>query len=455
MAGGNGKGRRILRKLVWLLVLLLLCGAGFGWWRYRQTHKPPPYKFETTVADRGRIEAKVTATGTVSALVTVQIGAQVSGRIQELKVDFNSEVHKGEVLARIDPQLFDAAVAQAKANLMAAKGDLTKAKAQAADANVQARRAQQLAEKNFIAQADYDTARANAKVADAAIDSARGRLAQAEATLHQAEVNLQYTTISSPIDGTVISRSVDVGQTVAASLQAPQLFLIAEDLRRMQVDTSVAEADIGKLTPGMEATFTVDAWPGDTFHGTVRQIRNAPQTVQNVVTYDAVLDVSNPKLKLKPGMTANVTYVYAKRDDVLRVSNAALRFRPPTDMATVLPGTATATDVADKADKPKHGGGGGGGGNGGGGGGWRNRKAGGEALQKRTVWLLQAGKPVPVQIRIGISDGTATEVTEGALKVGDVAITDMSETEPKAPNPSGAMGGAPGAGPPRGGRGPF
>jgi len=447
MAASTAHSRktRIVRGLVWLIVLSGLGAGGVAAWRYRDAHKPAPYRFDTSVVDRGRIEARVTATGIVSALVTVQIGAQVSGRIQDLKVDFNSEVHKGDVLARIDPQLFEAAVAQAKANLMAARGELTKAKAQAADAALQARRAQQLADKNFIARADYDTARANAKVTEAAIESARGRLAQTEAALHQAQVNLQYTTITSPIDGTVISRSVDVGQTVAASLQAPQLFLIAEDLRRMQVDTSVAEADIGKLTPGMEATFTVDAWPGEVFEGKVRQIRNAPQTVQNVVTYDAVLDVRNPKLQLKPGMTANVTYVHAKRDDVLRVANAALRFRPPTDMASALPGTATTTDAANKPGKAARGAGGA----------WRGPKAGGEGpTHKRTVWVLHAGKPVPVKIRTGISDGTVTEVTEGDLKAGDAAITDMSETEPKTPAASGAMGGAPGGGG-RGMRGPF
>lgn len=447
--GSTTRKRRWVRALMWLLILAGAAGGGVGYWRYRDSHRPPPYKYETTPVDRGRIEAHVTATGTLSALVTVQIGTQVSGRILELKVDFNSTVRKGDVLARIDPQLFNAAVAQAQANLAAAHGDLVKAKAQSADASLQARRAQQLAAKNFIAQADFDTARANAKVAAAAIESARGREAQAVAALKLAEVNLAYTTIVSPIDGTVISRSVDVGQTVAASLQAPQLFLIAEDLRRMQVDTSVAEADIGKLTPGMEATFSVDAWPGEVFRGAVRQIRNAPQTVQNVVTYDAVIDVENPKLQLKPGMTANITFIYAQRDDVLRVPNAALRFRPPADLATQLPGTVTTT-TREGGDKAK------GGPGGGHGGGWKGRKS-GEASQKRDVWLLRAGKPVVVKVRTGVSDGSLTEVVHGEVKAGDLAITDMTETEPKPAAAAGAMGapGGMGGGPPRGGRGPF
>jgi HlyD family secretion protein len=237
--------------------------------------------------------------------------------------------------------------------------------------------------------------------------------------LFRSEVNLAYTNIISPTDGTVISRNVDVGQTVAASLQAPTLFLIAEDLRKMQVDTSVAEADIGKLQPGMSATFTVDAYQNDKFIGVVRQVRNSPQTVQNVVTYDAVIDVGNPDFKLKPGMTANCTFVWAEKDDALRIPNAAMRFRPPADLLASLnpnpnrtPGQRVRPAGAD-ASQP--------------GGAAKSGSAGaGSDPTRKTVWVLRDGKPKPVRIRSGVSDGSLTEVVEGELAEGDLVITDMS-----------------------------
>jgi HlyD family secretion protein len=317
--------------LLWLLLVAALAGVG-AYVLHARANRPKEPRFETTKAERGNITARVTATGTLSALVTVQVGVQVSGRIAQLFADFNSQVKKGQVVDKIDPDLFKAAVEQANANYIAAKGNLARAVAQAQDARRQADRSQQLAERNLIAVADRDTAVANAVAAEAQVEAAKGSIAQAQASLHQAQVNLAYTTVFSPIDGVVISRSVDVGQTVAASLQAPTLFTIAEDLKKMQVDTNVAEADVGKLEPGMKAIFTVDAYPNQRFFGQVRQIRNAPQTIQNVVTYDAVIDVQNPELKLKPGMTANVTIEIARRDNVLRVPSAALRFRPTADI---------------------------------------------------------------------------------------------------------------------------
>ncbi|HEY0783680.1 MAG TPA: efflux RND transporter periplasmic adaptor subunit, partial [Thermoanaerobaculia bacterium] len=317
------------KRLLWIGVLVLaLTGLGV-WWRVHQLRVNNAVHYDTVTIDRGAIVAKVTASGTLSPIVTVQVGSQVSGTIAALYADFNSTVEKGKLIAKIDPRLFEATVQQARANLVAAQGNLAKGKAQAADAERQAQRNQVLLSRRLIAQADYDTARATADADKAAVDSAVGAVAQAEAQLHQAEVNLAYTDILSPTSGTVISRNVDVGQTVAASLSAPTLFLIAKDLREMQVDTSVTEADIGKIQVGMQATFTVDAYPTEKFVGTVRQVRNSPQTVQNVVTYDAVVDVKNPDLKLKPGMTANCTFVYAQRDEALRVPNSAMRFVPP------------------------------------------------------------------------------------------------------------------------------
>jgi HlyD family secretion protein len=273
------------------------------------------------------------------------------------------------------------------------------------------------------------------------VDGAAGRVAQAAAALHQAEVNLAYTNIVSPINGTVISRNVDVGQTVAASLSAPTVFVIAEDLKKMQVDTSVAEADVGKLRDGMEATFTVDAYPGRRFKGVVRQIRNAAQTVQNVVTYDAVVDVSNPDLALRPGMTANVTFVHADRQDALRVPNAALRFRPPADLESPRGGAKEARNGPAAAETP--GGAGAGRAQGPGPGAGRRAEGAGEPSDRRTVWVLRSLKPEPVRIRTGVSDGSLTEVVEGDLREGDAAVTDVSGGDAK-----GGAGG-PRGGPPR------
>lgn len=359
--------------------------------------------YETAKVDKGRIAPKVTATGTVSATVTVQVGSQVSGRVAALYADFNTPVDAGQTIAKIDPQLFEAALEQARANHMAAQGNLARSQVQAADAERQFQRTKSLAERNLVAQAELDTARATMEAAKAQVDVSRGNVAQSKAALHQAEVNLTYTTIHSPISGTVISRNVDVGQTVAASLSAPTLFVIAEDLRKMQVDTAVAEADVGKLQPGMDATFVVDAFPGERFRGKVRQIRNAPQTVQNVVTYDAVIDVDNPELKLRPGMTANVTFIWAQRDDVLRVPNAALRFKPPPD---VMKKKAPAPD-GEKKDRRERG-----------------------PSDEKTVWLMKGEELEPVKVKVGITDGSVTEVLAG-LDEGDVVVTESSD--PSAP----------------------
>jgi HlyD family secretion protein len=383
----------------------------------------PKIQWETTAVDRGRIVARVTATGTLSALVTVQVGSQVSGRIQQLLVDYNSPVKKGQLIAKIDPQLFQAALEQGRANFAAAEGNLLKAKVLAEQAEIDFKRQANLSERKLIAPADYDAAKSNLAAAKAQVTVNQGNLQQAKAALNQARVNLAYTSIISPTDGVVISRSVDVGQTVAASLQAPTLFVIAEDLRKMQVDTSVAEADVGKLTSGMDATFVVDAYPGERFKGKVRQIRNAAQTVQNVVTYDAVIDVDNSELKLRPGMTANVNFVFANRDNVLRVPNAALRFRPSPDLTTAL------EMEGKRAQKPDDGGnavaapaGGG-----------RQRGQGGagkgdEAPDRKSVWMLSDGAPSSIRIKVGATDGSKTEIVEGPLTEGQLVITDATVT---------------------------
>ncbi len=395
------------KRRLYLAAAVVVLLAGVGLWRWQAGSAKGKPQYETAAVDKGNIVAKVTATGTLSAIVTVQVGSQVSGRIAELKADFNSAVKKGQLIAKIDPALFQAAVEQARANFVAAQGNLARSQAQATDADRQAARAQALSERKLIALADYETAQSNADAARAQVAASQGSVEQARAALHHAQVNLAYTDIVSPTSGVVISRNVDVGQTVAASLQAPTLFVIAEDLAKMQVDTSVAEADVGRLRAGMDATFTVDAYPSEAFRGVVRQIRNAPQTVQNVVTYDAVIDVANPALKLKPGMTANVTFIYAEKDDVVRIPNAALRFRPPSDLQKGQGGAGAArAGGGNRGPRPA------------------------ETRDQRTLWVLREAGPAPVRVRTGISDGSTTELLEGELQPGDRVITDAAGTSP-------------------------
>ncbi len=385
------------------LAAALLAGCGKG-------DKAEVLRYETVPVDRATVTAKVSASGTLSALVTVQVGSQVSGRILTISADFNDRVKQGQVLATIDPQFYKAAVAMARATKSAGEGNLVKAQVQDADAKRQYARTKELFDRGIAAQADLDTAEATYKAASAQVVALQGQLEQAIAALDQAQVNLDYTTIVSPINGIVVSRNVDIGQTVASALQAPTLFLIAEDLRKMQVDTSVAEADVGALKDGMTATFTVDAFPNQRFTGVIRQIRNAATTLQNVVTYDAVIDVTNPELKFKPGMTANVVIIAANRESVLRVPNAALRFRPPPAALKDLgfsrgPGSASAnTEGRPSAGPP----------------GGENAPA-----DQRVVWILKDDKPQPRRIRIGITDGTYTEVASGSLAEGDLVIVNL------------------------------
>jgi HlyD family secretion protein len=409
-----------MRRPLWILLGLgVLVAGGLGVWRWRvRAAASGAPRYDTVAVDRGPIVAKVTATGTLSALVTVQVGTQVSGRIKQIFVDFNSPVKKGQVIAKIEPALFAAALESARANYLAAQGSVAKLEAQAENAKLQYERAEALFERKAIAQADLDTARATMRAANGDVTAARGNMEQAKASLHQAQVNLDYTTIVSPTTGVVISRSVDVGQTVAASLSAPTLFLIAEDLTKMQVDTSVAEADIGKLKPDMDATFTVDAYPSRQFKGKIRQIRNAPQTLQNVVTYDAVIDVSNPGLELRPGMTANVTFIYDHRESALRVANAALRFQPPPELARMAFGGGGGSGGGQKMGGQRGSGDGGGRRMGGGG------RHGGETPDRRTLWLLRGPTPTPVRVRAGVSDGTNTEIETPELREGDRVVTD-------------------------------
>ncbi len=372
-----------MKRFIPVVVVALLLGAGIWGYLYAQSRNSSP-KYRLAQVERGPLTAAVSATGNLNAVVTVQVGSQVSGQIRELLVDFNSVVRRGQVIARIDPQIFEAQVNQAKADVETAKAAvlnqtatvekaradvenaraaLAQGKAQTAKADAAQADSKRIFERNtelfkrqLIAQADRDTAQANydqavaqsesaraseralaaaidsslaqLRVQEAALKSARAQVDQKTAALAQAQTNLNYTTIRAPVDGVVVSRAVDMGQTVAASLQAPTLFTIAQDLTKMQVETSVDEADIGRIKLEDRATFTVDAFPGQTFSGVVTQIRKAAQIVQNVVTYTVVISVDNPGGRLLPGMTANVKLVYAEKSEVLKVPNAALRFRP-------------------------------------------------------------------------------------------------------------------------------
>ena len=342
---------------------------------YRNGDSSDAPRFLTAPVSRGDIVDRVEATGTLEAVTTVQVGTQVSGTIKTLHADYNSRVRKGQVVAELEPSLFQTQVDQARATVARLEADVERARVDVDDTQVKLRRANELWERELIAQTDLETAQANARQAEAALKGAQAQVAQSRASLSQAQVNIGHTIIRAPIDGVVISRNVDVGQTVAASMSAPTLFVIANDLSRMRVSASIDESDIGRVRAGLAVTFKVDAYPNETFAGTVSQVRLQPVTEQNVVSYVTMIDVPNPDLKLKPGMTANVTVEIARVDDVLRVPNAALRFRASPERGS-------------------------------------------------RVWTIGPdGQPRPVGVRTGLSDGTTTAVLEGALAANDDVVT--------------------------------
>ena len=324
-----------MRKTVLVLLALVVVGGGaYGYYRYSQKTESPT--ITTARVTRGDLAETVGATGTLQAVTTIQVGTQVSGTIQELNADFNSLVRKGQVLARLDPSLIQSQIEQARANLIRAEADLERLRVALDDARTKMVRAKELAEKKLIAQMELEAAEVATRSAEAQLRSQQAGVTQSQASLRQNQVNLAHTVIEAPIDGLVISRNVDVGQTVAASMSAPTLFVLAADLTKMQVLASLDESDVGRIRPGQAVRFRVDAFPTDEFMGSVTQVRLQPTTVQNVVTYQTVIDVPNPGLKLKPGMTANVNIEIARRADVIRVPNAALRFRPTAETFAAL-----------------------------------------------------------------------------------------------------------------------
>ena len=546
MRGHSLKARKIASTV---LTLAILGGVGYFVYTRYVVEKPAPIEYKTAAVERGRITATVTASGTLSPLKTVQVGSQVSGKILELNADFNSQVKKGDLLAKLDPSLLASDKLKAKANLLSAQASLTRSIADRDNAKSIYDRTKALADSKVVAQQEVDAAFVAYKSAKASVESAQAAVSVAKAAIETVDVNLTYTTIISPIDGVVISRDVSVGQTVAASLSAPTLFTIAEDLRQMEVHTNVAESDVGALTQDMKVNFTVDAYPTERFRGVVQQIRNSPQTVSNVVTYDAVVRVVNDELKLRPGMTASVTFNVQDRRDVILIPNGALRFTPSdpaiaalapqpksegrgeggrgewkknrdaaeetkTDPAAsgdakgpegdtkIAEGDAKSADAksadtksgdakvpegdakttgakgqlgkvaeldtktevksadasgdtksADDAAKGDDTG-------------RKRRRGGGSSTSntERTIWILENGAPRPVQVQIGISDGSKTEIVGGELKEGDQIITGQTggevakaETPAASPfNTGGAKtGGAKGGGGGGGRRGGF
>jgi len=436
-----------MRRLILSTAIITAC-SGLGAWAY--FHGRHGAEYRTIPVARGNMDATISATGNPNAVVTVQVGSQVSGNIMALYVDFNSKVKAGQLIARIDPQIFQARVdaaqaavgsaraavynaqanvqksvadiANAQANVLVAQDNTQKAHLAVVDAQSKLGRRIQLANEGVLskedretAQATYDQAvsgesaahgqgdasqaalsasRAEQQIARMQESAAQAQVKQALASLAQAQIDLDHTYIKAPVDGTVVSRQVNVGQTVAASLSAPIIFEIAQDLAKMQVDTNVDEADVGRVQVGQRATFTVDAYPNRVFRGAVTAVRQAPINVQNVVTYDVVIGVSNDDLKLFPGMTANVKILVDHRDNSLKIPNAALRYRP------------AATAAASTGNT--------------------NRRTRGAAASQ-TVWTLDAdGKPQPVEVQLGISDGTWTEVRSGNLQEGERVILGAS-----------------------------
>jgi HlyD family secretion protein len=392
----------------WILAVAIIAIIAGGYLYFRHG-RAEALNFNTATVTRGDLTSTVTATGTLNPVVNVTVGSQVSGRISKLYVDFNSPVQKGEVLAEIDPSTYQAAVEQAGADLANAKANLELQR-------VQYDRSSELFTNRLISGSDYDIAHATLQQAEAMVKIK-------QASLSNAMVNLNYCKIVSPVDGVVISRAVELGQTVASSFNTPTIFQIANDLTKMQIDAAVSEADVGGVIEKQSVDFTVDAYPTRTFHGEVTQVRNAPTTVNNVVTYDAVIGVTNADYKLKPGMTANVSIIVAQRENALRLPNGALRFRPP-DNAVVLTNELVSLPQTNAPVAGK-------------GRGKGNRNV-------RTVYFLAGSESSPelkpVQVKVGITDGIFTEITDG-LKEGDKIVSGVINSDSATATSSNPFGG--------------
>ena len=402
------------RTVLWMLASVgLVATAGAGVATRASTAAKPTVT--TVQVARGSLLQVISATGSLEAVTTVNVGSQVSGTIQTLHADFNDIVRRGQVLARLDSSLFQTQVEQAEANLVRAGSEVEQLKVTRDAARLALDRSTRLAAKHLVSDADLEAAQVAVASVEAQLRSAAASVAQSTASLNQARVNLAHTVITSPIDGIVVSRAVDVGQTVAASMQAPTLFVLAADLTQMHLNASVDESDVGQIQGGQAVTFRVDAYPNDEFTGRVAQVRLQPVVTQNVVTYAAVIDVANPALKLKPGMTATVTVEVARRDDTLTVPASALRFKPTASMRAALGGDtgATAPACAGPADCG-------------------------------VLWTYDGGALRGTTVRLGITNGNVVEVAGDAVAEGDSVITavTMPATTAKTVTAAGAASSA-------------
>jgi HlyD family secretion protein len=399
-----------------LVIAILLAGTGLSAAAMYARRGDSAPVVQTDVVSRGSIVGVVSATGTLEAVETVQVGTQVSGTVQMLYADFNSIVRKGQTIARLDPSLIQAEIARARANVAGAEAEVERLRVLLNDAETKLKRAQELSARQLIPASDLDAAETTRRTNEAQIKAAVAQATQARAALSQSEVNLQKTVITSPIDGIVISRAVDVGQTVAASLQAPTLFTIAADLARMQLKASIDESDLGSIKEGQPVSFRVDAYPTDVFNGVVRQVRLNPVIESNVVTYAAIITAPNPELKLKPGMTASLTVETARRDNVLRVPSAAVRFKPTSAILAALgqPTGASGQTAVRKAVGTS-------------GDGSARVASGGSVPQNRmTLWLYDGERLRSTPVSIGASDATFTEVVDGDVKEGDTVAMQVT-----------------------------
>ena len=441
-----------MTKRFWVgVTTLAIAVAVVGYYQFGDVAAEVPV-LNSAAATRGVVVSTIEATGRLEAVTTVQVGSQVPGSIKTLYADFNSTVRQGQVIAELDPALFATQVEQAEATVARLEAEVERSRIQAANAQVKLRRTRELFEKQLVPENDLETAESDARMAGAGVTAAEAQVEQARASLNQARVNLSHTVISAPINGVVIARNVDIGQTVAASMSAPTLYVLARDLAQMRVNASIDESDIGEIQPGQPVRFRVDAYPEDVFTGMVSQVRLEPEIQQNVVSYVTIIDVPNPDFKLKPGMTAAVTVETARADDVVRVPNAALRFHPPDEMLAALgqpaagPGASSATDLQPAVARV---GGRGAAGmapeqlaarrerrqqmspeereqmRGGFGAEGRGRAPGNtaDAGDRAVVWVFDQGLLRRVPVRTGISDGTQTAVLEGELAPGTRVVT--------------------------------
>jgi len=422
-----------MKKIIIALIVIVVIGAAI-WYFFLGGGTNGIIGYKTVKVDKGTVIKTVSSSGVVQPLQQVQVGTQVNGPIKKLYVDFNARVKEGDLIAQIDPAPYEARVTQDRASLARSIAEAERTEANLTQAENEFKRAQELAKKELISQSELDTAVASFDSLIAQLKLAKAGIEQSQATLKMSEINLAYTTIKSPIDGIVISRNVDEGQTVVASFSAATLFVIANNLAKVQIQASVAESDIGKISLKQIVRFTVDAYPDIKFTGRVEQIRLSPTTVSNVVTYTVIIYADNPEEKLLPGMTANLSFEVEKRENALRIPNAALRFVPsdqemakikiPEDTAAAIPSDSAALSGTAQADGSAVTPEGRNSGRQGRSGMGRNRPTNNKETQvKKQIWVLDNGNLKPISIIIGITDGSFTEVLKGDINEGQEAVT--------------------------------